>query len=73
MDDLEKVEYWLYQGSGLLCDSCKVQHHGIRHTFPESLTGDDRGDAEDCAGSVEQENSGSCAVSREGTVADSAT
>ena len=24
MEDLEKVEYWLYQGSGQLCDGCKV-------------------------------------------------
>jgi len=32
MDDLEKVEYWLYQGSGLLCDSCKVMIEEMQRT-----------------------------------------
>jgi hypothetical protein len=32
MDDLEKVEYWLYQGAGLLCDSCKVLVEEMQRT-----------------------------------------
>jgi len=32
MDDLEKIEYWLYQGSGQLCDGCKVMVEEMQRT-----------------------------------------
>jgi len=32
MEDLDKVVYWLYQGSGYLCDACKILNEEIHRT-----------------------------------------
>merc|ERR1712159_837150 len=32
MEDVEKVVYWLYQGSGQLCDGCKVMVEEMQRT-----------------------------------------